>query len=357
MATLHFPHTTFSLGLALLCIPLVASAAPCMQITLTGTQSGPAVYNGQAGAGTLIRYGDDANNCSTVMIQVDSGRGTNMRLSQTSVVPTQLNAILFTHMHGDHSEGLPDLLKHRWMWDKKNSKVDIVCSDDQKSSYGHTVSCQNYIKHIGDAFLKSGEIEQRRVEGGGENRAKGGLSDLTKVITFTPKEDIQVVWKSGDVVVRAIRSTHIPGHASYRIDTPAGSVVVGGDAANDTLTLPRKHSTSDQVERLAQGVDVIVHSTMHPVMGATRDSGMPAEVFNRQSGTTDLGAMASRAKAKYLMLTHLAPSIGATSQGAYKIPGGPLSEDDFRNAVKASGYTGTVIVGRDLTTLRIPEQK
>ena len=191
MATLHFPHTTFSLGLALLCIPLVASAAPCMQITLTGTQSGPAVYNGQAGAGTLIRYGDDANNCSTVMIQVDSGRGTNMRLSQISVVPTQLNAILFTHMHGDHSEGLPDLLKHRWMWDKKNSKVDIVCSDDQKSSYGHTVSCQNYIKHIGDAFLKSGEIEQRRVEGGGENRAKGGLSDLTKVITFTPKEDIR----------------------------------------------------------------------------------------------------------------------------------------------------------------------
>jgi hypothetical protein len=62
------------------------------------------------------------------------------------------------------------------------------------------------------------------------------------------------------------------------VDTPAGSVVIGGDATNDVLTQPRKHSTSDQVELLAAGIDVIVHSTMHPVMGPDRDSGMPAEV-------------------------------------------------------------------------------
>ena len=46
----------------------------------------------------------------------------------------------------------------------------------------------------------------------------------------------------GDVKVSAIRSTHIPGHASYRVDTPAGSVVIGGDATNDVLTPPRSHS-------------------------------------------------------------------------------------------------------------------
>jgi ribonuclease Z len=37
----------------------VAEAAPCLMVTLTGTQSGPAVFKGQAGAGTLIRFGDD----------------------------------------------------------------------------------------------------------------------------------------------------------------------------------------------------------------------------------------------------------------------------------------------------------
>jgi ribonuclease Z len=92
---------------------------------------------------------------------------------------------------------------------------------------------------------------------------------------------------------------------------------------------------------------------MHPVMGRT-ESGMPPEVFNRQSLTTDLGAMAQRVKAKHLILTHLGPSIGAAVQGAYKVPGGPLSAADFRKAAEAGGFTGNIVVGPDLTSLRLP---
>src|SRR4029453_11587383 len=76
-----------------------ADAAPCLVVTLTGTQSGPPAFNGLAGAGTLVRYGDDADNCCAVKLQFDAGRGTNMRLSQVGVSPGQLNAIFFTHMH------------------------------------------------------------------------------------------------------------------------------------------------------------------------------------------------------------------------------------------------------------------
>jgi len=83
----------------------MAQAAPCLIVTLTGTQSGPSVFNGQAGAGTLVRYGDDSNDCAAMKLQFDAGRGTNMRLSQIDVTPVQLNAIFFTHMHGDHTEG------------------------------------------------------------------------------------------------------------------------------------------------------------------------------------------------------------------------------------------------------------
>jgi len=35
------------------------------------------------------------------------------------------------------------------------------------------------------------------------------------------------------------RLPHIPGHASYRVDMPAGRVVIVGDAGN-----PRLHATS-----------------------------------------------------------------------------------------------------------------
>jgi ribonuclease Z len=173
-------------------------------------------------------------------------------------------------------------------------------------------------------------------------------------MTFDSKDEPQLVWSSGDVKVIAARSTHIAGHASYRVDTPAGSVVIGGDAGNDVTAPPRAHSTSDQVERLAKGADVIVHSTMHPVMGPDRGSGMPPPIFYRQSMTTDLGTMAQRDGAKYLILTHLGPSLGAVRHNRWDVPGGPLTEADYRKAAEAGGFTGKTIVGTDLVTLRLP---
>jgi len=64
--------------------------------------------------------------------------------------------------------------------------------------------------------------------------------------------------------------------------------------------------------------------------------------------------MAKRVGAKYLMLTHLAPSLGAVIHNRWKVPGGPLTEADYRKAVEAGGFTGTTIVGTDLATLRLP---
>ena len=335
----------------LIAVP-TAQAAPCLIVTLTGTQGGPSVFNGQAGAGTLVRYGDDSDNCGAMKLQFDAGRGTNMRLSQIGVSPVQLNAVFFTHMHSDHTEGFADIMLLRWYF--KGPKIDIVCSSDATSALGFTNSCRKYATHIGDAFLQSGEIAERRSEDNG--RLAGGPADLANVITFEPKEEPQIAWSSGDVKVSAIRSTHTADHASYRVDTPAGSVVIGGDASNDVPAPPRTSSTSSQVERLAKGVDIIVHSTIHPVLGPDRDSGFPPRSFYRQSLTTDLGAMAKRVGAKHLMLTHLAPSLGTLRHNQWKVPDGPLTEADYRKAAEAGGFTGNTIVGTDLATLRLPSK-
>lgn len=104
------------------------------------------------------------------------------------------------------------------------------------------------------------------------------------------------------------------------------------------------------------GVDIIVHSTIHPVMGPDNDSGFPPPVYFRQSTATDLGAMAKRAGASHLMLTHLIPSLNAKRQGPFPIPGGGLSESDYEDAVAESGYEGKTIVGTDLISLRLPAE-
>jgi ribonuclease Z len=108
------------------------------------------------------------------------------------------------------------------------------------------------------------------------------------------------------------------------------------------------------VEVLAKGADIIVHSAIHPAMGPERDSGMPPPIFFRQSTAADLGALAQRAGVKHLMLTHLIPPPGADRQGAWKVPGGALTDADYRKVVEENGFSGNVVVGKDLARLRIP---
>ena len=128
--------------------------------------------------------------------------------------------------------------------------------------------------------------------------------------------------------------------------------MIGGDAGNDLPAPPRETSTSARVETLAMGADVIVHSTIHPVMGPDAETGFPPPIYFRQSTATDLGAMAKRTGSEHLMLTHLIPPVGAPRQGPYPLPA-PLTPADYADAAMEGGFTGNVIVGADLATLRL----
>src|SRR5215831_11611038 len=92
------------------------------------------------GPGTLVRYGDDANDCGALKLQFDTGHGTRMRLSQLRIDPVQLDAVFFTHMHNDHIEGFADLVAQRWMFNGEGPKLDAICSSDVTSSLGVTRS-------------------------------------------------------------------------------------------------------------------------------------------------------------------------------------------------------------------------
>ena len=344
------------LDFALVCFVFPSStarAAPCMTVTLTGTQGGPSAFGGLAGAGTLVRFGDDSDGSNAVQLQFDSGRGASMRPSQIPVLAHQLNAIFVTHLHSDHVDGLSDLLQIRWHFNSKGPKVDIVCSADAPAN-SYAMDCQKLVTHIGDAYLQSGEIAQRRAES--KVRLEGGPAALANVKAFEATDDAQVVWSSRNVKISAIRSTHIAGHASYRVDTPAGSVAIGGDAGNDTPAPPRATSSSAQVEKLAKGADIIVHSVRHPVMGPDKESGFPAPIYHRQSTATDLGAMAQRTGTKHPMLTHLIPPLGARQQGPYKVTGGALTAADYKKAAAAGGFAGNTVVGTDLVSVRLPSK-
>ena len=64
----------------------------CMEVTLTGTLGGPDVYEGLAGAGTLVKFGTISNGCSDLHLQFDTGRSTVIRLAELNIHPNMIDA-------------------------------------------------------------------------------------------------------------------------------------------------------------------------------------------------------------------------------------------------------------------------
>jgi ribonuclease Z len=46
--------------------------------------------------------------------------------------------------------------------------------------------------------------------------------------------------------------------------------------------------------------------------------------------------------------------LGAARHGIWTVPGGALTEADYRNAVQGSGFAGITLVGTDLAHIRLP---
>ena len=209
----------------------------------------------------------------------DAGPGVVRRMAAAGLPVDGVTAAFITHLHSDHTLGLPDLMLTTWVMGRRIPM----------RMYGPP-GLRTMTRNILAAWSEDTAI---RIQGL-ERDAPGGYRVDVREIAGG------VIYDSGGVRVTAIPVQHGSWKYAfgYRIDTPTRSVVISGDTRY-----------SPAIERAAAGVDVLVHEVYVAahVAPEKRPGGELWPQYMREFHTSDeeLGRLAGAAHPKLVVLTHV----------------------------------------------------
>ena len=258
-------------------------------------RSGPAVAVVVNGAAYLVDAGPGL---------VRRAASAAQRYDLDALRAKNLGIVFLTHLHSDHTAGLPDLIHTGW-----------VAERERPLQVYEPPGTRDMAKHLAKAWQEDIEV---RTEGDQPHTRDGWKVEAHEIRAG-------VVYQDSNVVVRAFAVPHSNWkHAfGYRFETKDRVIVVSGD------TRP-----SDAVVEACHGCDLLIHEVYSAERHATRSAEWQRYHAESHTSTRELAALAGRARPRLLVLYHQL-YWGAT-------------DDDLLREIRAAGYSGTVISGRDL---------
>ncbi len=280
---------------------LAAEQPPAMQVILLGTGY-PRPDPERAGPSTAVVVGN------RVFI-VDAGRNVMTRFWQTRLPSKNLRGVFLTHLHSDHTAGLPDLFATTWIFGR-HAPLELYGPEGTEKLAD---ALADYF--AADIHIRRDLTEMRPAEGATIN-------------AHIVQEG--VVYEDADVRITAFAVDHRPVSPAFgylfdllnREGKSVHSVVISGD------TRP-----SENLIKHAKGVDLLIHEVYLPEHFDDVD---PPEVAARlkayHTSADEVGQIAAVAGVKLLVLTHVIPGDG--------------EQTILERAAKY--FKGKIVVGKDL---------
>jgi ribonuclease Z len=239
----------------------------------------------------------------------DAGAGVMRRVAAAGLPIDGVTAAFLTHLHSDHTLGLPDLLLTTWVMGRRGP-FPLIGPPGTQAMVDHLLAAWQQDITVRLTGLERGQpagpgVQVREVEGG-------------------------VVYDSAGVRIDAIRVPHgeLATAFAFVIHLPTRTIVLSGDAAPNAALVAA-----------AQGADLLVHEVYPSVRlkPESRPGGEAWPAYMRSVHTSDVevGALAAAARVQRVVLSHVV-RMGGT-------------DAELLAGVQRGGYRGPVEIARDLT--------
>lgn len=288
-------------------VPL--SLAVARQVAASTLSSDPVaalpdgLHIGVCGAGSPFPDPRRGGPCTLVvagprMFVVDAGSGSSRTLARMGFDAGRIEAILLTHFHSDHLDGLGELMLQRWVAGRHATPVPVHGPEGVREVVA------------GFAAAYAADRRYRIAHHGPEAVPPEGAGGVAR--PFSPGPDGRVVLiDENDLQIVAFTVEHPPAEPAvgYRIRYRDRSVVLSGDTR-----------ASSAVRREAQGVDLLVHDALSPrlaalVVEAASRADRPglakvvSDVPDYHASPEDAARTARDARVGMLLINHVAPPL------------------------------------------------
>ncbi|KGG11924.1 MULTISPECIES: ribonuclease Z [Prochlorococcus] len=294
-----------------------------MQVTFLGTSSGVPT-RGRNVSAMALRLPQRSE-----LWLFDCGEGTQHQFLRSELKTSQLRRIFITHMHGDHTYGLPGLLASLGLAGN-SSGIDLYGPNELKSYVSGVLKTSS--SRISYPF-QIHSIEKSNNENYIVFEDKDFIVRCTQLIHRVPAFAYRVDQKPrpGRFNIKKAKALDIPSGPIYsklqlgeKVQLEDGRVFHGKDFCGpqrpgSSIVYCTDTIFSKAAIKLAKGADLLIHESTF----AHKDIDM---AYQRKHSTSTMAAQtAVEASVKQLVLTHLSPRYA---------PGNELSPNDLLNEAK-----------------------
>lgn len=280
------------------------------RVTLLGT-GGPPPDPNRLGPATLVEAGDQT-------LLFDVGRGAPIRLWQIRVPLREIDATFLTHLHSDHTVGIPDVWLSGWLG----------------GPFARRTTPFRIIGPPGTMVLMSNLEEAYRADIDIRMADEGYPIEGVNVAVEEFDED-GIIYEQSDVRVTAFEvdhGEHVKPAYGFRIEYGGRSVVISGDT-----------KYSEAVIKHGEGADLIIHE-----VGAVRPELLADQqvqrVMDHHTSPQEAGRIFAQTQPQLGVYTHLV----LLARGEV-----PAVTSEELIAQTRETYDGPLEVGEDLMTLHV----